>query len=65
LWAANGNDDGDELTTAVEDPGLLGTGTHCLALLPTVSFTLCLASNPPVLLSSAYRMHACSQKLST
>jgi hypothetical protein len=26
LWAANGNDDGDELTTEVEDPGLLGTG---------------------------------------
>ena len=46
LWAANGNDDGDELTTAVEDPGLLGTGTHCLTLLPTLSCTLCLAANP-------------------
>ena len=29
LWAANGNDDGDELTTEIQDPGLLGTGT-CL-----------------------------------
>ena len=27
LWAANGNDDGDELTTEIQDPGLLGTGT--------------------------------------
>ena len=27
LWAANGNDDGDELTSEIQDPGLLGTGT--------------------------------------
>jgi len=27
LWAANGNDDGDDLTDPVEDPGVLGTGT--------------------------------------
>ena len=26
LWAANGNDDADDLTTEVQDPGLLGTG---------------------------------------
>jgi len=26
LWAANGNDDGDDLTTPVEDPGVLGSG---------------------------------------
>merc|ERR1711998_310769 len=26
LWAANGNDDGDELTNTVEDPGVLATG---------------------------------------
>jgi hypothetical protein len=27
LWAANGNDDGDELTQTIDDPGLLTTGT--------------------------------------
>ena len=26
LWAANSNDDGDHLTSEIEDPGLLGTG---------------------------------------
>jgi hypothetical protein len=26
LWAANRNDDGDHLTSEIEDPGLLGTG---------------------------------------
>jgi hypothetical protein len=32
LWAANGNEDGDDLTQDVEDPGLLGTGLSSLCI---------------------------------
>jgi hypothetical protein len=43
LWAANGNEDNDELTHDVEDPGLLGTGTLIAPPLLVASATpLCL-----------------------